>query len=131
MEAVLEFVVGPTLVAIVGAIAVILTKGVRAIRRNTASTEVVKVQTAAIREQVENSHNTNLREELDEQRETVNGLAIKVEHMQESLAELKFNQRHTRRDIGGLRQDMRGIREMVHSIAVKLLDEDESGENKK
>lgn len=123
-DALLQYVVGPSIVALFGLISVMMTKGVRILRRNTASTKLIEQQTSAIRDQVENSHNTNLREELDEQKDKMIKMSDTLLNMRDDIDQLKFDQKHTRRDIGGIRQDLRAIRALVFKLTETVVEDD-------
>lgn len=74
-------------------------------RRNMGKTlGVIADDTGAIREQTENSHNTNLRDDVDR-------VGERIEDAVEKLADLVRDLRGLRQDIGGLRGELRDERQ--------------------
>lgn len=65
------------------------------------NTEKVKEETVLIREQVQNTHETNLRDDLDDLTNLIQEMSKKQDRQYEQ----------SQRDIGGLRQELRQVRE--------------------
>jgi len=64
----------------------------------------------AIKHQVQNSHKTNLRDDLDEHGEKIDTLVTTVALLASKVETLVDQASSTRRDIGGIREDIRDIR---------------------
>lgn len=95
--------------------------GLIGIRLGRVKTEVgqVKADAAAAREQVENNHDTNLREENDVRHEETRGWIDSVRRL--ITSEIRTLRTDVGKDIGGIRQELRDDRRN-HNESLRALD---------
>ena len=98
--AIVSFVLGPLVTAVIAA-------------RTSHRVKALKADSVATRSQVENSHDTNMRAENDERHNELIKLVSTVIETQKTQG----------RDIGGLREDIRGIRSDHSALAQQLATE--------
>lgn len=69
-----------------------------------------------VRHQVENSHETNLRDDLDRIERTVDAVAVTVRHLAESVATVHDEVTTVRDDQGGLHRALAGVRRDITEL---------------
>lgn len=104
MEPLIQYALGPSAVAVVGWV---LNKRIGAVDRRVGRTAETVASTAAateqVREQVQNSHATNLRHDLDAIHTSIRGV-------QSDLTDVRDDQRVLHRDVRGIHRDVSDLR---------------------
>lgn len=106
---------GTVLVAAVGGFFAWL--GKRKLDRIGASASSAAADAAEARNQTANTHETNLRDDLDEKFKAVHD---KLDAQAAATAEVKDEQREQRRDIGGVRSEIRAVRDDASKLRAQV-----------
>lgn|GEM_PF-3576275 len=86
----------------------------------------------AVRDQVQNSHSTNLRDEMDSRHQEsmaeIGKLGVTVQGVKEDVADVKTEVSGVKLDIGGMRADLRGHADDTRALAGRVLTLEQKGD---